>query len=277
MEKEKKGSLVKYVSIFSLVIIIWLIFMFIMFWSANDFEFSLSPSTSLESLGVFGDSFNILTSLFTGLAFAGVIISVILQTKELEATREELSGQRQAIEKQNFENTFFNMLKLHNNIVNDIEFTKEYMETTGGGSFSFTTKKEISKGRTAVTKITSLFLDMSGDAENPIESFIDIYDIYSTQLGHYFRNIYHILKLIENFQIENKKFYSNILRAQLSNDELILLYFNGLTKGKEKAKPLFEKYEFFEPLELEFIKVSEDIIKMYDYTAYGENKIIELI
>jgi hypothetical protein len=40
--------------------------------------------------GVFGDQFGAVNALFSGLAFAGVIYAVILQSKELELQREEL-------------------------------------------------------------------------------------------------------------------------------------------------------------------------------------------
>jgi len=41
--------------------------------------------------GVFGDQFGSVNALFSGLAFAGVIYAVILQSKELELQREELA------------------------------------------------------------------------------------------------------------------------------------------------------------------------------------------
>jgi len=74
---------------------------------ASNLNFKLPPSMSLESLGIFGDSFNVLTSLFTGFAFAGVVISVILQTQELKEAREEFRGQKEALENQEFDNKFF--------------------------------------------------------------------------------------------------------------------------------------------------------------------------
>lgn len=40
--------------------------------------------------GPFGDSFGPLTSLFTGLAFAGMVVSLILQRRELQASLREL-------------------------------------------------------------------------------------------------------------------------------------------------------------------------------------------
>lgn len=54
-------------------------------------------SYSIDKSGVFGDSFGLLTSLFSGLAFAGIIITILLQREELKHQREELKLQREEI------------------------------------------------------------------------------------------------------------------------------------------------------------------------------------
>ena len=76
----------------------------------------------------FGDRFEAVNALFAGLAFAGVIFAIILQwkelglqRKELEDTRAEIRGQKETLQKQNFESTFFQLLGLHNDIVNSME------------------------------------------------------------------------------------------------------------------------------------------------------------
>lgn len=81
--------------------------------------------------GTFGDQFGAVNALFSGLAFTGLIYTIILQRRDLEIQRHDLKLQREEIalnrkemeeqtaefEKQNetlkiqrFENTFFNML-----------------------------------------------------------------------------------------------------------------------------------------------------------------------
>lgn len=55
---------------------------------------------SLDKSGMFGDSFGLLTSLFSGLAFAGLIITIMMQKDELALQREELRLQRAALEGQ---------------------------------------------------------------------------------------------------------------------------------------------------------------------------------
>lgn len=68
------------ITIFILIIGLWIIY----------FLFIHKYIPELADQGLFGDSFGALNTLFTGLAFAGVIISLILQKKELELQRKEL-------------------------------------------------------------------------------------------------------------------------------------------------------------------------------------------
>jgi len=80
----------------------------------------------------------------------------------------------------------------------------------------------------------------------------------------------------ENKEIENGSFYTNILRAQLLNSELVLLFLNCLSEplGSKKFKPLVEKYAFFEhlsPQKINTIIAYEDITK-YKLEAFGANK-----
>ena len=81
--------------------------------------------------GAYGDMYGSVNALFTALAFAGVIITLVFQLRELELTRSELSGQRQELarqkeqleiqnktfKKQQFENTFFALLRTNIDIV----------------------------------------------------------------------------------------------------------------------------------------------------------------
>ena len=75
------------------------------------------PNGGKDSLGTFGDSFGSIGSLFSALAFAGVIWSIFLQRQELNAQREEMREQREEFElqtqnlkQQRFETSFFKQL-----------------------------------------------------------------------------------------------------------------------------------------------------------------------
>lgn len=50
---------------------------------------------SVDKAGVFGDSFGVLNALFSGLAFAGVIITMLLQKEQLELQLKELIENRE--------------------------------------------------------------------------------------------------------------------------------------------------------------------------------------
>ncbi len=61
-----------------------------------------------EEKGTFGDSFGSVNALFTGLAFAGLVFSILLQQRQIRLQRadflrqlEEMEGSRKTVEEQN--------------------------------------------------------------------------------------------------------------------------------------------------------------------------------
>lgn len=70
--------------------------------------------------GTFGDKFGFVNSLFSGLALAGIIYSIYLQQTELSLQRKELKETKEEFRDQNFQTTFFNLLKSQNQIANEI-------------------------------------------------------------------------------------------------------------------------------------------------------------
>ena len=91
----------------------WLILLFVViFWCLSLIEWF--PWWITNERGQFGDSFGTVNALFAGLAFAGVIFAIILQwqelglqRQELKNTRAEIKGQKETLQKQNFESSFF--------------------------------------------------------------------------------------------------------------------------------------------------------------------------
>jgi len=55
---------------------------------------------TMEKRGQHGDSFGAVNALFTGLAFAGVIMTILLQRRELQLQREELEMTREVMKLQ---------------------------------------------------------------------------------------------------------------------------------------------------------------------------------
>ncbi len=73
-----------------IIIIPIILFVLIIIAQIGYWDWINSSIESAEARGLFGDSFGALTSLFSGLAFAGMIYAIILQSRELSLQRQEL-------------------------------------------------------------------------------------------------------------------------------------------------------------------------------------------
>nr|WP_269091916.1 putative phage abortive infection protein [Aliarcobacter butzleri] len=101
-----------------------------------------------------------------------------------------------------------------------------------------------------------------------------IYDLchqcYSNIIGHYFGNIYQILKFISTSENIDKRKYSDLFRAQFSAQELQLLFYHcSASIGSTKFKPLIEEFEFLEHLS---IQEDNDFFKYIFYHNIYKNK-----
>ena len=220
---------------------------------------------SINSSGVFGDSFGLLTSLFSGLAFAGLIITIVmqrdelaLQREELSLTRQELSGQKLEMEAQNrtlliqqFENTFFRMLGLLEACRNDVSYQNEEGRDAIKGLYNLFTNHYLNDWIPDNFDRRKVFKNKCSTEDGVVEEYSKFYLRYGDELGQYYRTLYNILKLVDRAElIDKKSIYTNLVRAQLSRFELSLLFYNCLSDfGKEKMAPLVKKYHILKYLE----------------------------
>ena len=198
-------------------------------------------------------------------------IEILYSQAEIKATRFELEGQKEQLIEQNgtlrqqrFENTFFQLLTSHNSIVESIDLRRWSAQTL---SYSVS-----SQGRDCFQVFYDRFTKQCSNDfsfQNTLDNYLDFYHTQQADLGHYFRNMYHILKLIkETDYIKNKKRYSNLLRAQLSSYELAILFYNGLGKfGKDKFKPMIEEFSFLKNIDDNLI-LNIEHKKEYDDKAF---------
>lgn len=227
--------------------------------------------------GQFGDLFGVVNALFSGLAFAGLIITIRQQHIDLkyqhqaiEQTNQEMQNQTAEFDKQNetlriqrFENTFFKMLEVQQSIVNDLYAGDSHSqwvdENSADGAYS---KKEISiqdeyRGRNLFYyvfiicnhAIENSFLDgttmVSGLSTVIKRRGKERFDDYmtTTMFDHYFRHLYTILRFItenEWLGVDKQYKYATFVRATLSRYELVMLYYNGFFHPK--MKKMMERY-----------------------------------
>ncbi|WP_323881400.1 putative phage abortive infection protein [Aeromonas caviae] len=235
-------------------------------WIVHEWMFDklLTGKVFAPSLGEFGDVYGALNTLFSGLAFSGVIISIVLQSIELRATRKEMNSQvlqfeqqTEAMQKQVFESSFFSMMNLHNDISSNLRSEDKF-------KILFLKLNDVAEdtphyGKALIEHLNSVYETFMGEAYSDI--------------GHYFRYIYQIIKFIDNSKLseDEKSVYINILRAQFSNYELLLLFVNCLCyKRSDKFKCLVEKYGFFE--HIYETDLNTFMINMNTYKIVDENK-----
>lgn len=274
---------------------------------------------TVEILGPFGDFFGgMLNPILTFCSFMALLMTIILQQRELKLSRkqieisvkelaetrkateissEALTEQSKSLKIQNFENTFFNMLTLHNEIVNNTsllmfkeyfekkdstitrigevvpEENKKYFYTIDGQKVNIEEDREY-YGRKSFYRLFEILNQFIKDYiqdnnNNPTGLYNAFHLEYSEILNHYFRNLYHILKIVDEeniFDLNKKKDYTNILRAQISNYELALIFMNAIYKeSDDKLLPLLIKFEFMEPLNLVIAQPYEGNVTFHKY------------
>lgn len=76
------------------------------------------------------------------------------------------------------------------------------------------------------------------------------YRLYKNQFGTYFRNAFYILQITSKFKSSER--YSKIFRAQLSKDELVVLFFNAFSSQSNKeTRELYYNADLFNNLSWE--------------------------
>lgn len=248
-------------------VLVWLMLTVVAVWTASGVLVHLYA----KNAGEFGDMFGAVNSLFSGLAFAGIIYTIFLQRHELKLQREELTdtrkvleGQKEQLERQAFENTFFHMLTLHNQIVASFTYRPIDAGKDIHGKQCFQSMKDDLR-RTYLRKP-----ETGGSVEERYKKYY-LAQAHDT-LGHYFRNLYQILKYVKNSPVKDKKFYTNIVRAQLSSAELFLLFFNTLSEyGSDKFRPLIIEFEFLEHLPYVRGQIENADAVRYGVGAFGKS------
>lgn len=264
-----------------IIFFLWLIFFFSVIWVANDLKFGIPPSMELQVLNNFGGSFNVLTSLFTGLAFAGLIISIHLQSSELKTAISAFEGQQSALQNQELDNKFFQMLHFFAEVKRNVKCCIGDTTYSGNEVFEPLLKK----------LLDSINIEYEESEKEDIlkkfkEEFTDFNNEYEA-VKYYFLNLYQILNYIKR-QPMNKgnnnlvKLYTNMLRAQLSKNELILLAYNSIgvqAFTNDNYQKLVEEYAFFEHLRFDdFLhnnpdkqKIITTILNIYADNVFGKN------
>lgn len=226
-----------------LLIILYGILLICLTWPIDSF--------TISNAGVFGDSFGVLTSLFSALAFGGVAFTVLSQREEMRTQKQELALQRKEAEegrkeiyKQGFENTFFQMLKLHNQIVMEIKKKR----------FNPDRSTYFVEGRDAIDDLKKTLVQIlktvhpDAKPEDISMEYDRFHVLHGYQLSHYFRFLYNIFRFLSESKIDNKILYARLVRAQISNQELFIIYYNAISDRGLKFKDYIVEFKLMDNL-----------------------------
>lgn len=234
------------------------------------------PADEISNRGIFGDQFGAITSLFSGLAFAGLIITIILQTQELalqrldlKETRNELKGQKEQLAAQNqtflqqkFENSFFQLLKFHNDLIGTMKIYNN--QRWNEGREYFKVMHSTLERNFNLTDNSKMGQDCKNNWKN---SYLYVYQGEGLSLQQYMGQLFILLYFIDSSEISNKEFYANIIKTKLSLHEQLLLCYHSLTDFGQDLKPLIEKYNFFIYLPEDKL-LDKNIIELYSSSAF---------
>lgn len=269
----------KILSIIGLALFFISAFIFINFGS---WKFSLILDETI--MGQFGDFVGgVIGSLF---AFIGVILYYIAlkaQREDVQTNKNALNLQMQALNQQ-IEEFKAQTEELQETRKVYEEQTNLYREQT---NYYQQQVKEL-KNQTKVNSLQqfnsefysllNVFISIKKDCEGPISKLLDILKVRlktkddticnrhsilieeytklyynnTSSLSVYFKTFYRLLKMIEDSSIEaeRKQRYAKTLRSQLSENELLLLYYDYCSVLGEKVRLLAIKYNLFKHLNL---------------------------
>jgi len=211
-----------------------------------------APTTeAFARLGQTGDIFGGINALFAALAFCGVAIAAYLQFGTYRHARVQA-----------FEGSFYSALDLLHRIAEGLAFTSTILEKQGVDAelantmriatkrygFSFRPasdlepgKKPTFEGRLVFPAIVKSIAERASDPKHVLKTYKVLQAKHNYVLGHYFRHLYQVLKLVDRQPSEiltasDKYTYTGILRAQLSSSELALLFLNCLDDAVDEGQ-----------------------------------------
>lgn len=246
----------------------FLLFIIISIWVINALQHNMADSAGyLGNIGSFiGGVVGALWSLVSVLLFYVTLRlqqkEITLQRHELEMTRDEIRGQKeqmvlqnQTLVQQNFENTFFHLLKLHNNLVRALDLRDDQSRAVlaDGRACFLMYYKRLETYVVLSSQKTGLAIDKA-DIDSTIGGYVQFFDSNRNNLENYFRSLYQLFRFVDRSDVTISSSYAQFILAQLSSHELIILFYAGLNKTDGiKLKYYIEKFNLLQNLDTNLV------------------------
>jgi hypothetical protein len=219
--------------------------------------------TGLDDLSRLGSFLQGTTGALWGLAgltlvyvaFLGQQLQILHQKEDLRLTREafkqqqvEMELQTEEFENQRFDTTFFALLGAHQDLVKSSEIDTGRGPRAGAEAFNLLLTRISERYREARARDTT-----TPSLELAKRIYLEEFRNYEGMLGPYFHSLYHILKFVDDRQLpveraDERRRYTNFIRARLSFSELIILFYGGLSDQGAGMRSLIERHALLKHL-----------------------------
>lgn len=214
-----------------------------------------------------------LGTLLAFFALTVLLLSLEVQRRELKATRDELQKSYWLAKGNNFENTFFKLLELHDQRVNSLSMNSpEFNLTRFGQNITGV------QSRSTFTALWRCYLipllnNTAFNSPNDNMRHSRLLDFTEERFTNVTESYYN--NLLETFQIvsrwhdqETARRYFRILQAQMTSDELRCLYAFACTERYSEMKSIIEEYSFFRSKAM--FEIPETALSLYEAAAFGD-------
>ncbi len=220
-------------------------------------------TTGLDDLSRMGSYLQGTTGTLWGLAgltlvyvaFLGQQLQILHQKEDLRLTREafkqqqaEMELQTEEFENQRFDTTFFALLGAHQDLVKSSEIDTGRGPRAGAEAFNMLLARISERYHEARSRDAA-----TPSLEQARRIYLEEFRNYEGMLGPYFHSLYHILKFVDDRQLpieraDERRRYTNFLRARLSFSELIILFYGGLSEQGAGMRSLIERHALLKHL-----------------------------
>lgn len=238
------------------------------------------PSADPSDWASFGDFFGGAVGPFIGFASIVLLVETLRlqqrglkeQQEQLQRSAEEARQQNQILSQQSFEQSFFGWVRDYKTQISYLAFSSRAIEPQLAPheptkTDLFGIKALVSMSRFLMSQpVYDFDADQKSEGEYTVAQLRHAWKAIQEPRGDTvraaIRSLYGIIKWVdqqESLSSKDKLHYISIIRAQLTDSELVLLFVNGLTDRGQNFVRYINKYALFDNLLVEEYKPIQTI------------------
>ena len=227
----------------------------------------LSAPSDFSGYGQRGDFFGgFLNPILTFLTFLTLLVTLGLQRSELIESRVQFTRSADALSKQNVQSSFYQLLSTHNQLIEGMSLFDPARPEVGRVHGREVFRVIYSNLRRTHRDLQQRNKGRHAERDLIQRSYGKTYRDHQEILGHYFRYLYNTLRLLENS--EDYEIYIKLLRAVLSDQELLVLYYNASASAPgENFHPLAVRHQIFDNMPAQLLE--DEHATYIDAQAFG--------